>query len=165
MLWILLLVLPLAASPCGLRGDFVMLTEGVSGGYAPAMPTLRLLIVRRADGSAAVYRADAQGRYTEGVASEYRAPVGLRDLPHEGGSGWFDLYGRKTALHWHDGGRCWFTQPPNGCLTGPPSMQVTDEQKAAFDRAVRGLEEQGAVARAESSAERFGTAFTSLVGR
>lgn len=181
--WMLVLALLLSAvpgraetAPCGLRAeaDFVLLTEGVEGGVAPKIPTLRLVIVRRENGEAAVYRADsAQGglpTFLEGAAKDYAAlerrlvALGVPDLPHEDAKevGFFDLYGRKTALHWHRDGKCWYTQPPNGCIVGSPSGKVTDDQKKQFDSAVKAIRNEAAAATQPSTQERIAKAYTTL---
>ncbi|TFK45672.1 hypothetical protein OE88DRAFT_1668951 [Heliocybe sulcata] len=60
----------------------------------------------------------------------------LKELPTEQPPGSQDIYGMDTSIAWGSEDLEWFNGGPQGCGGGVSEVQVNDEQKAKFKRAV-----------------------------
>lgn len=65
----------------------------------------------------------------------------LKSLPIENPVGVQDIYGLDTSIAFGNGDLQWMNGGPNGCGTGESDVQPTDEQKAAFQKAIALIKE------------------------
>lgn len=149
----------------------ILLTEGVEGGIAPLPVPFQMVVRPAADSSSRVYvlrRQNGKTIYTQGNGPNFAAlqkeltQLGLYELPQEKEPGLADPYGMRTALHSHDGTRCWINEPPTGCIRGAPGIAPTAEQKATFANAVKRLEGLAARALEPLSEKEYQAVFSEL---
>lgn len=60
----------------------------------------------------------------------------LKSLPVEKPAGVQDIYGLDTSIAYSNGDWQWMNGGPQGCGAGESTVQPTEEQKAAFQKAV-----------------------------
>lgn len=60
----------------------------------------------------------------------------MKELPTEQPPGSEDIYGLNTGIVWGSSNLEWANGGPQGCGGGKSTVQVTEEQKAKFKRAV-----------------------------
>lgn len=65
----------------------------------------------------------------------------LKELPTEQPPGSEDIYGMNTSIMWGDDTLQWQNGGPQGCGGGSSMVQVTEEQKNKFKRAVAIVDE------------------------
>jgi hypothetical protein len=127
---------------------------GITGGFAPPTPTaihtitlaqdkpstLQVTSARRQDGTAGLSEAVPKSLSVDHSSSELVEELEsiLKNLPTEQPPGSEDIYGFDTQIFWGSENLQWWNGGPEGCGGGPGSstVQVNDEQKAQFKRAV-----------------------------
>lgn len=170
--WLLLATLAMAqARDCPYskgNTDFVMMSQGVSGGIAPVEPRLSVIVVKKADGSAVVLTRRPGGKVARGTVKSFQGLVGglsrVWALPQDEHPGRADPYGRSEELHLHLGARCWQNSPPTGCLRDQPSVTPSETEKATFAQATAEMAALSRLATTPASVEQWAKAMETLQG-
>ncbi len=123
---------------------FVVLTEGIVGGFVPPDVSERILIreVIAEDGAATYWiwtmrrpRSFFKGHLSKGsfdaLMSEVEA-LGIWGLPMEKPEGSEDIYGMDTSIDLSIGKRSWRNGAPGGCIHGESEVQASEDQKRRF---------------------------------
>ncbi|GJJ08384.1 hypothetical protein Clacol_002599 [Clathrus columnatus] len=125
-----------------------VIINGITGGFKPPTPSEVHLISKEEDKLlvSSQIRPDGTPKLLpeppkELAAEEHKAKVEeleaiLKSLPVESPPGVQDIYGLDTSIAYSNGEWQWMNGGPNGTGTGESTVQPTEEQKAAFQKAV-----------------------------
>ncbi|CAG8570905.1 434_t:CDS:2 [Paraglomus brasilianum] len=143
----------LGDSPVANMTYFLMLTEGIAGGFKP--PTIRRVIELSSDGTIGFVKQSTlknkddyvvqQGE----VSSRELAVLGvdlrtyLAILPREEPEGGEDIYGLDISISFQTDGFEWRNGAPEGCTNEPSRVHPTPEQKAMFRELVERIQSVG----------------------
>ncbi|EIN14219.1 hypothetical protein PUNSTDRAFT_59646, partial [Punctularia strigosozonata HHB-11173 SS5] len=130
--------------------------SGITGGFAPPTPNHIFTVTRPENKESLNITAAVRPKGTPGLQSAVPKSLGLSDvvgdskaealveelhdilknLPTEQPPGSEDIYGFDTSIAWGSEDLMWCNGSPQGCGGGQSEVQVTEEQKASFRRAV-----------------------------
>ena len=123
---------------------YIMITEGIVGGFVPARVRQRTVLVNR-DGKfhLLVMKQPARNKkatHHVGTLDEKQSRAllsaisehGLWKLPVESPAGSQDIYGLDTSIAIHVDGKFWRNGGPGGCVRRVSKVQPTKEQKESF---------------------------------
>ncbi len=126
---------------------------GITGGFAPPTPNAIITLTRPLNQNTLNITSAVREIGTKGLAAAVPKSIPhpeeladelhsiLKDLPTEQPPGSQDIYGLDTSIAWGSDDLMWYNGGPQGCGGGVSFVQVSDEQKAKFKRAVEIVEQ------------------------
>jgi len=160
-------VCQLTAADRAAPSAYIVVTEGIVGGFAPAHVRQRTIVVQQ-NGKFELFvmkqpARNSRPEYRHGVltaAGFQTLTAGLKksvgNLPVEVPAGCQDIYKIDTSLTLHSGGEFWRNGGPGGCAHGVSKVQPTAAQQKQFREAVATVKKLAAAkANRDSTADAF----------
>ncbi|MCH7728514.1 MAG: hypothetical protein IH991_18840 [Planctomycetes bacterium] len=172
---------PLFAGDIAIRkpakvGSYVLVTEGIVGGFAPAHVRQRIIVVsQNGKHELLVFKQPQRNSpktFLRGTLTDMQmdalrkdlAKNGLWSLPTEKPAGCQDIYKSDTSIAVRDGDKFWRNGGPGGCVRGVSKVQPTEKQIGQF-KAVLAVVKKAAQQAKEKGDEKSFTATLRLLMR
>ena len=173
----LLLILTVLSSPL-FAGDiairkpakarsYVLVTEGIVGGFAPAHVRQRIVVVsQNGKHELLVFKQPQRNSpktFLRGTLTDMQmdalrkdlAKNGLWTLPTENPAGCQDIYKSDTSIAVRDGGKFWRNGGPGGCVRGVSKVQPTEKQASQFKAVLAVVKKTAQQAKEKGDAKSF----------
>ena len=173
----LLLILTVLSSPL-FAGDiairkpakarsYVLVTEGIVGGFAPAHVRQRIVVVsQNGKHELLVFKQPQRNSpktFLRGTLTDMQmdalrkvlAKNGLWTLPTENPAGCQDIYKSDTSIAVRDGGKFWRNGGPGGCVRGVSKVQPTEKQAGQFKAVLAVVKKTAQQAKEEGDEKSF----------